>query len=102
LIRAPRLAYHECDHAAYGRQSLFEGTFEMKTTGLEQARAAKERIKAFFADRASVVSVGITRVNDGYGVKVNLCAPLDADADLPKTIDGVPIRVEVVGPVRKR
>jgi hypothetical protein len=74
----------------------------MKTIGLDEARAAKERAKALFADRTSVVGIGITRVGDGYGVKVNLEVPPAADADLPETIDGVPIRIEVVGTIHKR
>jgi len=47
----------------------------MKTTGLDEARAAKERVEAAFAGKASVVGIGITRVGDGYGVKVNFGAP---------------------------
>jgi hypothetical protein len=74
----------------------------MKTTGLDEARAAKERAKATFAGQASVVGIGITRVGDGYGVKVNLGAPPPSDTDLPDAIDGVPVRIEVVGPIRKR
>jgi hypothetical protein len=74
----------------------------MKTIGLDEARAAKERAKALFVKKASVVGIGITRVGDGYGVKVNLDAPPAADADLPESIDGVPVRIEVVGPIRKR
>jgi hypothetical protein len=74
----------------------------MKTTGLDEARAAKERAKAIFAEKASVVGIGITRIGDGYVVKVNLGAPPAADAGLPDIIDGVPIRIEVVGPIRRR
>jgi len=84
------------------RDSFFQGMVTMKTTGLDKARAAKERVKAAFAGKASVVGIGITRVGNGYGVKVNLGAPPEADANLPETIDGVPIRIEVVGPIRKR
>jgi hypothetical protein len=73
----------------------------MKTIGLDQARAAKERAKVLLAEKASVVGIGITRAGDGYGVKVNLVAPPAADDDLPDSIDGVPIRIEVVGPIRK-
>jgi hypothetical protein len=72
----------------------------MKTIGLDEARAVKEKTKAIFAGKASVVGIGITRIGDGYGVKVNLDAPPAADAGLPETIDGVPIRIEVVGPIR--
>jgi hypothetical protein len=45
--------------------------------------------------------VGITRIGGGYGVKVNLDIPPDPEIDLPETIDGVPVRVEVVGKIRK-
>ncbi len=74
----------------------------MKTIGLDEARAAKERAKSIFAGKASVVGIGLTRIGDGYGVKVNLDAPPASDANLPKTIDGVPVRVEVIGPIRPR
>ena len=74
----------------------------MKTTGLDEARAAKERAKAIFAGKTSVVGIGITRVGDRFGVKVNLDAPPATDAEFPDTIDGVPIRMKVVGPIRKR
>jgi hypothetical protein len=75
----------------------------MAQADLEQARVAKERAKVLFARKASVVGVGISRVaGGGFGVKVNLSEPLPPDADLPETIDGVPVRVEVVGTIRKR
>ena len=64
---------------------------------LEQARAAKEQAEASVPHQGTVVGVGINRVGGGFGVKVNLSAPPPADADLPDTIDGVPVRVEVVG-----
>ena len=73
----------------------------MDNTNLDRARAAKERAKAVFARKASVVGVGIIKLDGGYGVKVNLGAPPPPDADLPETIDGVPVRVEVVGTIRK-
>ena len=69
---------------------------------LERARAAKEQAKLLFARKASVVGVGINRVAGGFGVKVNLSEPPPPDADLPETIDGVPVCVEVVGVIRKR
>ena len=45
--------------------------------------------------------VGITRIDGGYGVKVNVEAAPAADAKLPEAIDGVPVRIEVVGKLRK-
>jgi hypothetical protein len=74
----------------------------MKTAGLDEARAAKERAKSLFVGKASVVGIGLTRVGDGYGVKVNLDCPPAPDADLPETIDGVPVRIDVIGPIRPR
>jgi hypothetical protein len=80
----------------------FQGSIAMKTIGLDEARAAKERAKSIFAGQASVVGIGLTRIGDGYGVKVNLDVPPAPDANLPETIDGVPVRVEVIGPIRPR
>jgi len=74
----------------------------MANADLERARAAKERAKVIFAGKTSVVGIGINRVAGGFGVKVNLSEPAPPDADLPETIDGVPVRVEVVGALRKR
>ena len=74
----------------------------MNACTLDEARAAKHRALDEFRGKASVVGVGITRVGDGYGVKVNLDAPPAADAKLPDTIDGVPVRIDVVGSIRKR
>src|SRR5258708_3148001 len=42
---------------------------------LAEARAAKPRALAVFSELADVVGVGITRVGNGYGIKVNLSAP---------------------------
>ena len=78
----------------------------MNSATLEQARAVKERARALFAGRAPVVGVGIVKVDGGFGVKVNLGSPLPSGfapgLPEPLTIDGVPIRVDVVGSIRKR
>lgn len=71
------------------------------STTLDQARAAKAHAHEVFERLASVAGVGITRVADGYGVKVNLHAAPDPAVDLPGEVDGVPVRVEVVGTIRK-
>ena len=68
---------------------------------LESARAAKPAVQKVFAALGEVVGVGITRVGDGYGVKVNLRAAPAAGVELPAEVDGVPVRVEVVGAIRK-
>lgn len=69
---------------------------------LEQARAAKDEALKLFSRLGSVVGVGITRVGEGYGVKVNLRESPEGGAEVPDHVRGVPVRVDVVGPIRKR
>jgi len=69
---------------------------------IDEARAAKEKTFSVFSSLAAVVGVGITRIDSGYGVKVNLAQPPGPHVGLPDTVDGVPIRIEVVGNLRKR
>lgn len=69
---------------------------------LEQARAARQKALARLAGLAHLNGIGIVRLKDGYGLKVNLERPAGRVAELPELIDGVPVRVEVVGPVRAR
>jgi hypothetical protein len=69
---------------------------------LEQARAAKAAALRYFEQLGTVVGVGVTRVDDDYAVKINLREPLGNDVDVPAEIDGVPVRIEVVGQIRKR
>jgi hypothetical protein len=64
---------------------------------LTEARAAKEQALAIFQSLAPVVGVGVTKIGDGYGLKVNLQAPPPEGTSLPGDVDGVPVRVEVVG-----
>jgi hypothetical protein len=73
----------------------------MNHTTLGEARAAKARVIAAFGSVPTIVGIGITRIGEGYGVKVNLQTQPAPDANLPKDIDGVPIHVEVVGMIRK-
>ncbi len=73
----------------------------MAAATLESARAAKPAAQKVFAALAEVVGVGITRVGNGYGVKINLRAAPAAGVELPAEIEGVPVRVEVVGTIRK-
>lgn len=69
--------------------------------GLLRARAAKARVKQRFSRYGSVNGVGVTRIAGVYGIKVNLaCEP--TAAKIPTEIDGVPVKVEVVGQIRKR
>ena len=72
----------------------------MTAASLAQARAAKARALEIFSRFGVVVGVGLVRLGEGYGVKVNLQKP-PADPGLPQSVDGVPVTVEVVGPIRK-
>ena len=69
---------------------------------IDRARAAKARALELFSPAAEVVGVGITQVQDGYGLKVNLRTEPAPGVQLPQEVDGVPIRIEVVGVIRKR
>lgn len=72
---------------------------DKEPTTLEQARAAKVRAVEELA-ALPVVGIGITRVGDGYGLKVNLGA--DPTGEVPTTVAGVPVKVEVVKKIRKQ
>ena len=69
---------------------------------LDEARAAKKTALGVFERLTTVAGIGITRSGQGYGLKVNVQCLLPADVTVPKKIDGVPVRVEVVGPIKKR
>ena len=73
-----------------------------KTVTIEQARTIKPRAVEVFGRVARLAGVGITRIGDGYGLKVNLVEAPAAKTQLPSDIDGVPVRIEVVGVIRKR
>jgi hypothetical protein len=71
------------------------------SASLDQARAAKQKVKELLADRAVINGVGISSVNERYAVKVNMTRPPTADDAIPTQVDGVPVNVEVVGNIRK-
>ncbi|WP_448070608.1 hypothetical protein [Georgenia yuyongxinii] len=65
---------------------------------LPQARAAKEHLRAQLRGHDGVVGVGLSRTREGYCVKVNVSAP-DIAERVPSSLDGVEVRVTVVGPI---
>jgi hypothetical protein len=69
---------------------------------LDQARSAKAKAMKIFGTKAAVVGVGITQIDGGYGIKVNLREAPRPGANLPDDLDGVPVCIEVVGQLRKR
>lgn len=48
-----------------------------------------------------IAEIGVTRSGEGHGLKINV-SRLPTDVPVPREIDGVPVKVEVVGPIRKR
>ena len=72
------------------------------TRQLEAARAVKERAKEIFSRYGSVNGIGLTRLGECYAVKVNFeSEPLDR-ASLPQNIEGVPVVIQVIGPLHKQ
>ena len=69
---------------------------------IDRARAAKGTAKAALARVPGVVGIGLTKVGDDYALKVNLREALPPGVRVPDDIEGVPVKVEVVGPIRKR
>lgn len=69
---------------------------------LQRVRAAKPVAEKIFTNLLGEVAIGITRVGETYGLKVNLVSPPASTIDLPTTVNGVPVRVEVTGPITKR
>ena len=72
----------------------------MHCTSLIAAQAAKEQARCRLADVPGLLGIGLTRVGDGYAVKVNLQAAV-ADESLPAELDGVPLVFEVVGAIKR-
>ncbi len=69
---------------------------------LDQARSAKDGTLKVFSRLAQVAGVGITRVGEGYGVKVNLGQAPTPGVTLPADVGGVLVKVDVVGTIRKQ
>jgi hypothetical protein len=68
---------------------------------LEQARAAKERLRTTLQGRSDVRGIGIARAADGYQLQVNMSRDPGTDhTGLPGAVDGVDVRVRVVGAIR--
>jgi predicted secreted protein len=86
------------------RPSLFTlhpSPFIMAGATLAQARAAKAKALEVFSRLGEVVGVGLVKLDDGYGVKVNLQSR-PKSGSMPRAVAGVPVTVEVTGPIRKR
>jgi len=67
---------------------------------LEDVRAAKKTLAARLRRVPEVNGVGITRVAGAYCLKVNL--ERETRAAIPRAVNGVPVRTEIVGKIRPR
>jgi hypothetical protein len=73
---------------------------EMKgNPDLAAARAAKAKATKLFSTNPNVTGIGIARMDGGFGVKLNFVTRPSKRDHIPEEIDGVPIRVEVVGQI---
>ena len=69
---------------------------------LDAARAAKKKAAKVFARFGRVCGVGITQRKGAWCVKVNLESTDRPFADMPATIDDVPVVVEITGKIRRQ
>jgi hypothetical protein len=67
---------------------------------LNEARGAKEKAKTDLADLPELNGIGVTKIEGGYGIKVNLKSP--SSRPIPTTFDGVPVISEISGSVIAR
>jgi hypothetical protein len=71
-----------------------------KRTSLDEVRAAKKTLEARLRRVPQVNGVGISRIEGYYCLKVNLIEA--TRAVIPREVNGVPVRTEVVGKIRAR
>ncbi len=74
----------------------------MDAPTIDEARAAKAKAVELLKGLPAVVGIGIAKLAEGYGVKINVSQETGEARSLPTSIDGVPVRVEIVGTIRKR
>jgi hypothetical protein len=67
---------------------------------IQRARTAKESLAKTLVDAKGLVGLGITRIGSDYAVKVNFST--EPQEEIPSSVAGVPVQVEIVGKIRKR
>lgn len=65
---------------------------------IDRARTAKQHLRRDLDGRPGVRGIGLSRGDDGYRLQVSVTSRADA-ASVPAAVDGVPVRVRVVGAV---
>ena len=74
----------------------------MQDEKLDAAREAKEKAKTIFSRHGTVNGIGLTRMGERYAVKVNFESEPRDPASMPREIEGVPVVVQVIGPLHKQ
>ena len=77
-------------------------TEAMDGVSIERARVVKAHVLERFEKVPQVGGVGLIRVGEGYGVKINLSEPLESGQVIPTEFEGVPILIDVIGRVVAR
>jgi hypothetical protein len=77
-------------------------TEPMDGVSIERARVAKAHVLERFEKVPQVGAVGLIRVGEGYGLKINLSEPLKSGEAIPPEFEGVPILIDVTGRVVAR
>ena len=65
---------------------------------LQQAREAKQHLRAQLREVDGVTGIGLARAGDDYRLQVNVVEPAVGSA-VPTSVDGVSVRVRLTGPV---
>lgn len=73
----------------------------MGAVDLKRAQAAQDQLAGALGEHPEVNGIGIARADGGYVLKVNVRTSSAAD-EVPDEVDGVTVRVQTVGRVRKR
>ncbi|HJQ59404.1 MAG TPA: hypothetical protein VJ890_21030 [Vineibacter sp.] len=69
---------------------------------MQRARTAKSKLTKRLSGDGNVVGIGLARVKGKIGVKVNLRELRVGDRAVPRSVDDVPVRTEIVGRIRSR
>ena len=64
---------------------------------LKKARLAKVKALMLFKPLVEVIGIGITNIDGEYGLKVNIVN--NVNKKLPVEVDGVSVKIEVVGTI---
>ena len=73
-----------------------------ENASLESAKEAKSVAKEIFEKLLGDVSIGLFKLDDGYGIKVGVQKEIAPNLEMPSQVSGVPIKVESIGDVKKR